>query len=125
MGCGQQSRPVNRRRSHRQSAFLFGAGSSARSSEVNVRSFGYPRTQTHRTSLENGSAIMIRIVFLLRRKTGMSLAEFHRYWREQHGPLVAGHAQHIAALRYVQVHRLDDPINERMANQRGGMEPPY
>lgn len=68
---------------------------------------------------------MIRIVFLLRRKATMSLQEFHRYWRERHGPLVASHAQHLNALRYVQVHRLDDPINERMAQQRGGMEPPY
>jgi uncharacterized protein (TIGR02118 family) len=68
---------------------------------------------------------MIRIVFLLRRKPELSLAEFHRYWREEHGPLVASHAQRIAALRYVQVHRLDDPVNERAAQARGGMEPPY
>jgi len=68
---------------------------------------------------------MIRIVFLLRRNPALSLAEFQRYWREQHGPLVASHAQRIGALRYVQVHRLDDPINERMAQARGGMEPPY
>src|SRR5262252_2407033 len=68
---------------------------------------------------------MIRIVFLLRRKPALSLAEFHRYWREQHGPLVASHQQRIGALRYVQVHRLDDPINEQLADQRDGMEPPY
>jgi len=68
---------------------------------------------------------MIRIVFLLRRKAALSLAEFQRYWREQHGPLVASHAQRIDALRYVQVHRIDDQVNERMAQARGGMEPPY
>jgi uncharacterized protein (TIGR02118 family) len=68
---------------------------------------------------------MIRIVFLLRRKPARSLAEFQRYWREEHGPLVASHAQHIGALRYVQVHRVDDVINERMATARGGMEAPY
>jgi uncharacterized protein (TIGR02118 family) len=68
---------------------------------------------------------MIRIVFLLRRKPAMSLAEFHRYWREQHGPLVASHAQRIGALRYVQVHRLDDPVNERLPGRRGEMESPY
>lgn len=68
---------------------------------------------------------MIRIVFLLRRKAGLSLGEFHRYWREEHGPLVAGHQKRIGALRYTQSHRLDDPTNERMAMARGGMEPPY
>ncbi len=68
---------------------------------------------------------MIRVIFLLRRKPELSLAEFRRYWREQHGPLVASHAQRIGALRYVQVHRLDDEINARMAKSRGGMEEPY
>ena len=68
---------------------------------------------------------MIRIVFLLRRKPAMSLGEFQQYWREEHGPLVASHARHIGALRYVQVHRVDDVINERMASARGGMEAPY
>ena len=68
---------------------------------------------------------MIRIIFLLRRKPAMSLDEFQQYWREEHGPLVASHARHIGALRYVQVHRVDDVINERMASARGGMEAPY
>ena len=69
---------------------------------------------------------MIRIVYLLRRKPGMSLSEFHRYWREEHGPLVAGHQKRIGALRYTQSHRMDDPSMEQgMASARGGMEPPY
>lgn len=68
---------------------------------------------------------MIRLIFLLRRKSGFSLAEFQKYWREEHGPLVASHAQRIAALRYIQVHRVDDPINDAMAKARGGMEAPY
>ncbi|HTL00399.1 MAG TPA: EthD domain-containing protein [Pseudomonadales bacterium] len=68
---------------------------------------------------------MIRLIFLLRRRPELSLAEFQRYWREQHGPLVASHAQRIGALRYIQVHRLDDGINARLAEMRGGMEEPY
>jgi uncharacterized protein (TIGR02118 family) len=68
---------------------------------------------------------MIRLIFLLRRKPELSLAEFQRYWREEHGPLVASHQQRIGALRYIQVHRLDDEINDRMAQARGGMEAPY
>lgn len=68
---------------------------------------------------------MIRITFLLRRRAGLSEAEFRRYWLEEHGPLVASHASRINALRYVQVHTLDDPANAAMAEARGGMEEPY
>ena len=69
---------------------------------------------------------MIRCVFLLRRKAGMSLEEFQNYWRHEHAPLVASHASHLNLLRYVQVHKLDDPINDGMNKARGGrMEAPY
>lgn len=68
---------------------------------------------------------MIRIVFLLRRKPGFSLDEFQRYWREDHGPLVAGYAKHLGIRRYTQSHRLEDPANEAAARARGGMELPY
>ena len=68
---------------------------------------------------------MIRITFLLRRRADVPAAEFYRYWREEHGPLVASHARHINALRYVQVHTIDDPMNAAMASARGGMEAPY
>lgn len=68
---------------------------------------------------------MIRLVFLLRRKPGTSLEAFQRYWREEHGPLVASVQTKIGALRYVQVHALDDPMNAAAAEARGGMEPPF
>mgnify|MGYP001370815446 CR=1 FL=1 len=69
---------------------------------------------------------MLRVTFLLRKKTDMSHAEYYRYWREQHGPLVASHAQRLNILRYVQVHTLhDEGANEAMAKARGGMEPVY
>lgn len=68
---------------------------------------------------------MIRLVYLLRRREGMSLAEFQRYWREVHGPLVASFATAMDVRRYVQVHALEDPINEAMRAARGGMEPIY
>lgn len=71
---------------------------------------------------------MIRLTFLLRRKPEMSLAEFQKYWREHHGPLVASHAQHLNILRYVQVHTLEEDEArkaQRAADPRGQMEPPY
>jgi hypothetical protein len=68
---------------------------------------------------------MIRLVFVLRRKPQMSRAEFQRYWREIHGPLVAKHATTLNILRYVQLHTLEDPLNDQLAGARGAMEPPY
>lgn len=68
---------------------------------------------------------MIRLTFVLRRKAGMSLADFQKYWCEVHGPLVAKHATTLNILRYVQVHTLEDPINDQLASARGGMEAPY
>jgi uncharacterized protein (TIGR02118 family) len=68
---------------------------------------------------------MIRLVFVLRRKPGISRADFQRYWRETHGPLVASHSTSLNILRYVQVHTLEDPVNDQLAEARGGMEPPY
>jgi len=69
---------------------------------------------------------MLRLTFLLRRKADIEPEEFYRYWREEHGPLVASHAQRLGMLRYVQVHTLhDEPRNEAMAAARGGMESIY
>jgi hypothetical protein len=68
---------------------------------------------------------VIRLVFLLRRKAGSSLAEFQDRWRLDHGPLVASHQTRLGILRYTQSHRLDDAMNDGLARARGGMEEPY
>ncbi len=68
---------------------------------------------------------MIRLTYLLRRKSGMSLNDFQTHWRTVHGPLVAGHAQHLHCLRHVQVHTVEDEQRETMSRARGQMEPPY
>lgn len=68
---------------------------------------------------------MIRLEFALRRKAGLSRADFQQYWREVHGPLVAKHSTTLNIHRYIQLHTLEDPINEALASARGGMEPVY
>ena len=47
---------------------------------------------------------MIRLVCLLRRKPGLSLADFHDYWKNSHGPLVASFAGDLSIVRYVQTY---------------------
>ncbi len=48
---------------------------------------------------------MVKLTCLVRRKAGMSPAEFHAYWRDHHGPLVASTASGSHVIRYVQHHR--------------------
>lgn len=66
---------------------------------------------------------MIRLVFALRRKAGMSRAEFQDYWLHQHAPLVASFATDLNILRYVQTHALEDEVSEGARRARGNMEP--
>ncbi len=52
---------------------------------------------------------MVRLTCLLRRKPGMTPAEFHEHWRNVHGPLIASSESGRAVLRYEQHPRpLDD-----------------
>jgi uncharacterized protein (TIGR02118 family) len=62
---------------------------------------------------------MIKLVFTLRRREGMTREEFQRYWREQHAPLVRRHADALRIRRYVQVHARDTPLDEAIAGPRG------
>ena len=49
---------------------------------------------------------MVKLICFLKRKPGMSVDEFHTYWRETHGPLVASTKSGQHALRYEQNHRV-------------------
>jgi len=68
---------------------------------------------------------MIRLVFPLRKKPGMTREAFQEYWLNKHGPLVAGLAGDLKIHRYVQTHTIDDPATEAAQKARGNMEPAY
>jgi uncharacterized protein (TIGR02118 family) len=52
---------------------------------------------------------MVRLTCLLRRKEGLTPAEFHTHWRDVHGPLIAASKSGQHVLRYEQhPRRLDD-----------------
>jgi uncharacterized protein (TIGR02118 family) len=53
---------------------------------------------------------MVKLVYCLRRKPGLSLEEFSRYWHEVHGPI----GRRIPGLlRLVQSHAIADPDNKQ------------
>jgi uncharacterized protein (TIGR02118 family) len=54
---------------------------------------------------------MVKLVGCLRRKPGMSAAEFHRYWKDVHGPLVQSVTEFSRYVRkYVQGHAVADRV---------------
>jgi uncharacterized protein (TIGR02118 family) len=65
---------------------------------------------------------MVKLVFCCRRLARLSRAEFQRYWRETHGPLVRSHAAVLRIRRYVQTHTLDHALNAALAESRGAPE---
>jgi uncharacterized protein (TIGR02118 family) len=48
---------------------------------------------------------VVKLICFVRRRPGMSPEEFHAYWRERHGPLVASTKSGGHCLRYEQNHR--------------------
>ena len=69
---------------------------------------------------------MIKLTYCLRRKPGMSLEEFQRYWRDTHAPLVAERAEALGIRRYVQVHTSDLPdVHAMLQGRNGGSPEPF
>ena len=68
---------------------------------------------------------MIKLIYPLHRKPGMTREEFQRYWREVHAPLVAGHAKAMRIRRYIQSHTLTTPFDATYVARQGGTTEPY
>jgi uncharacterized protein (TIGR02118 family) len=66
-------------------------------------------------------APMVRLICLLKRREGMSVEAFHRYWREHHGPLVASTRSGSYVRRYVQLHQVHAPSAEATEPQFDGV----
>ena len=61
---------------------------------------------------------MIKLVFAIRRRTDVEVDEFHRYWLEEHGPLVRSVQDVLRIRRYVQSHTIDTPVNSMLQASR-------
>ena len=66
---------------------------------------------------------MIKLVYCVRRREDISEAEFFRYWKEEHGPLVRSVAAELRARRYVQSHTTASGVNAGLSEGRGLGEP--
>ena len=56
---------------------------------------------------------MVKVAVIVRRKAGMDRREFHRYWKDVHGPLVRSVPEFIRHFRkYVQSHAIDAALSD-------------
>jgi uncharacterized protein (TIGR02118 family) len=62
---------------------------------------------------------VIKLVFTIRRRPGMTRDEFQRYWREEHARLVERHAEVLRIRRYVQTHARATDADDAIAGARG------
>ena len=62
---------------------------------------------------------MIKLVMCLRRHPEMSRREFQEYWLHKHGPFFQSFAKTHKAMKYVQSHTVDTPLNKDLRESRG------
>lgn len=66
---------------------------------------------------------MIKLTFAVRRRADIEPDDFHRYWRDEHGPLVRSLHEVLGIRRYVQSHRVETPFNDALRASRDALEP--
>jgi uncharacterized protein (TIGR02118 family) len=67
--------------------------------------------------------VVIKLTFAVRRRDDIAIDEFHRYWRDEHGPLVRSFQDVLGIRRYVQMHRIETPLNDVLQASRAALEP--
>lgn len=55
-------------------------------------------------------AMVVRLMYCVRRRPDMTKEEFDRYWFEVHGPLVRQHMERIGMKGYIQHHTVELPF---------------
>ncbi len=66
---------------------------------------------------------MIKIVYCITRKEGLSREQFQEYWRNYHGESVVERAKTIGMVKYAQSHTVTSRLGDGSAESRGVAEP--
>src|SRR4051794_6408005 len=61
---------------------------------------------------------MVKLVYVLRRRSELSREEFQRYWRETHAPLVRARAGTLRIQRYIQAHTASTSLDGALRESR-------
>jgi uncharacterized protein (TIGR02118 family) len=68
---------------------------------------------------------MIKIMFLLVKREDMTEQQFHRYWLQQHSPLVDARSDDMGMRRYVQSHLIPSPMTSALELARAWAPNPF
>ena len=68
---------------------------------------------------------MIKLVYVIRKRSDVSEKEFHEYWLKTHGPLVRGFAKSMRAKKYVQSHTVFEDEGKQIRDTRPKMKETY
>ena len=66
---------------------------------------------------------MVKLVYCVRKRSDLGDEEFHDYWLNQHGPLVAKLAPGLKLRRYVQSHIIPAELHDIIKATRGLRDP--
>jgi hypothetical protein len=66
---------------------------------------------------------MIKIVYCIRRKPGLSREEFQERWLNRHGKLVWERAKAIGMVKYAQNHTIDSALGDACMASRSQAQP--
>jgi hypothetical protein len=80
-----------------------------------------PETKQFEEFLEG----VTELVYVIRRRPEKTREEFQRYWLQEHGPKVDSVSKPLRALRYVQSHTFNSPLDGSLTEPRGGMTAAY
>jgi len=67
---------------------------------------------------------VIKLVYCVTRKHGVSAAAFYSYWLERHGPKMIERQAALQAVKYSQSHTVEPELNHLLQQSRG-LEEPY
>jgi uncharacterized protein (TIGR02118 family) len=82
-------------------------------------------TQSLRNPSIQEERFLIKLVFTIRRRPGMTRDEFQRYWRNEHARLVERHAEVLRIRRYLQTHARDTDADDAISGARGSQPHHY
>lgn len=66
---------------------------------------------------------MLKLIYCIRRKDGLTREAFLKTWLQDHAPLVKSYAGAMGAVRYVQSHTGFDDLNAQFQASRQSAEP--
>tara|TARA_B100000676_G_scaffold258773_1_gene267377 strand:+ start:1341 stop:2090 length:750 start_codon:yes stop_codon:yes gene_type:complete len=85
----------------------------------------YPQINPAHVVTARAASPLVKLYFPLRQQASLSDDAAREHWLRQHGPIIRAHAAGMGMVRYMQVHRVDTPLERRLREQRGTATPAY